>query len=333
VRRWFGIGSVVAILGWGGPARADDPAAAEALFREARALFAEGKTDAACQKFKASQALDASPGTLLNLAACHRAQGKTATAWAEFIAAGRLARAQRKDRQEAEATRRAAELESTLNYLTVRVLDPVPGLEVRREGALLEPSVYGARVPVDPGSYSIAASAPGYQPRHMQVVISSRKDELLEIPALQPENASASAAPSSALPLAPARVPPPAQPTPLGDRQAAHSRTVPYVVGSLGGAFLVTGAVAGVLALRSNHSASTLCPEPSNCNDASARSTADRRDTEALVANIGVAAGLVGLGVAVYLLLSDHSGAPASAQALVPSVEPNRAGLTFVGHF
>lgn len=149
-------------------------------------MFADGKTDAACQKFKASQALEASPGTLLNLAACHHAQGKTATAWAEFVAAARLARAQNKDRQAIEANRRAAELEPTLSYLTVRVVEAVPGLEVRRGGSLLEPSVYGVRVPVDPGSHAIEAGAPGYETLRLEVVIASgQKDERLEIPRLR----------------------------------------------------------------------------------------------------------------------------------------------------
>ena len=54
-----------------GQAKANDPAAAEALFLEARDLFVAGKVAAACTKFESSYKLDPAPGTLLNLAACN----------------------------------------------------------------------------------------------------------------------------------------------------------------------------------------------------------------------------------------------------------------------
>src|SRR5215471_2500246 len=66
--------------------------AAEALFQEGRRLLSEGQTDEACARFAGSFAIEASSGTLLNLASCHEKQDKTATAWAEYRAAARLAR-------------------------------------------------------------------------------------------------------------------------------------------------------------------------------------------------------------------------------------------------
>jgi hypothetical protein len=329
---------LVMVLATASPARAGDPAGAEALFREGRALFADGKVEAACLKFKASQALDASPGTLLNLAACHASAGKTATAWAEFVAAGRLAHSEHKDRQEAEAKRRAAELEATLSYLTVRVAEPVPGLEVRRAGELLEPSIYGMRVPVDPGVQALDVSAPGYQPLHLEVRLAPTKaDEVVEVPKLtpNPSGATSTAAPPLAASVSsggPQHVPTPA-PTPTDN--PSTSRTLPWVVGGVGGALLLTGAVAGTLALRSNAAAKDLCPDAGDCNNPEARSLADRRDTEALIADVGVGVGLAGIGLAAVLLLtskSDEAARPA-AHVLFPVLSPRHAGLTWVERF
>jgi len=312
------------------PARADDPAAAEVLFREGRALLSEGKTEAACAKFKASQAAEASPGTLLNLAACHQALGKSATAWAEFVAAARLARAQRKDKQEAEATRRAGELEGALVHLTVRVADPVPGLTVRRNDAVVEPSAFGTRMPVDPGHYSIDASAPGYVAVHLETQVGdNRGDVVLDVPKLQADVATSAVSAPTPGAAAPAGGVAPA-PSPV---RGSNSSSLPWVIGGLGGAFLVTGGVAGVLALSSNSSAKERCPDPSHCADADARKLADRRDTQAMIANIGIGAGALGIGLAAVLLLTSKPSPGADAARLVPVVAPQRAGVVWTEQF
>ena len=100
---------------------ASTQAAAEALFREGRALMQQGKYPEACQKLKESQRLDPGAGTLLNLAACYERGGQTASAWATYReAAASAARSGRKD-WEATARERAHQLEPTLSSLTIDV--------------------------------------------------------------------------------------------------------------------------------------------------------------------------------------------------------------------
>lgn len=305
-------------------AHADDPAAAESLFREGRELRAAGNLESACLKFKASQALDPSPGTLLNLADCHLAQGKTATAWAEFVAASRLARDRGKEKQEAEATLRSKELEPNLSYLTLQVKSAVQGLTLRRDGELVIPAAFGSRLPVDPGHHVLEAAAPGYQTWKLEFEVGASKANLsIEVPPLEPSGGAATPPPAAAMP----------------EPQADSSSTVPeqrrsalpWVIGGIGGALLIGGGVAGGLALSSNRAALDRCPDPEHCKDPKARSLASRRDTEALMADIGVGAGLAGIGVAAYLLLSQPSRP--SKLAFIPVLSPDHAGLSYVERF
>ena len=66
-------------------ARADDQQKAEELFERGRKLMQGATTlDEACRTLEESLKLMDRGDTVLNLAECHRRQGKTATAWAEF---------------------------------------------------------------------------------------------------------------------------------------------------------------------------------------------------------------------------------------------------------
>jgi len=281
-----------------------DPAAAEALFREGRALLEQGRFSAACEKLEASNALEPSAGTLLNLATCREKQGKTATAWANFVSAQRLAQSQNRPEQEAEAKRRASELEPLLSTLSLSVRDPVPDLVVRRAGRTVPPMSFGAPVPIDPGTTVVEASAPGYEPARLEIVIGpSRDHQVLEVPKLrqvrQVERGS-SAAPSHE-----------AQGPTGTDVHANTSQVLPWTIGAVGGATLVAGGVLGALALSSNSKAIAACDKQNNA--AECAEIQGRRDNQALASTVCVGVGLVGVGVAALWLLTGQSGRPTSA--------------------
>jgi hypothetical protein len=61
-----------------------DEAEAERLFEEGRALVDAGKISEGCAALAESQKIDPSPGTLLNLALCHEAEGDRETARTEL---------------------------------------------------------------------------------------------------------------------------------------------------------------------------------------------------------------------------------------------------------
>ena len=72
-------------------AQPGDTVGAEALFREGKRLLKDGKTAEACDKFAASDHLDRSAGTLLNLADCREKNHQLATDAASISTARRAA--------------------------------------------------------------------------------------------------------------------------------------------------------------------------------------------------------------------------------------------------
>src|SRR5262249_7209609 len=117
--------------------------------------------------------------TVLNLALCHRRQGKTATAWAEFDRA--LNHGTKVGFPEAieEAKRQRAALEAILSRLTITVPPAtvaLEGLVVEVDGAPLERTRWNTAFVRDPGPVRVRARAKGHKPFEAQVEIGANKD-------------------------------------------------------------------------------------------------------------------------------------------------------------
>jgi tetratricopeptide (TPR) repeat protein len=335
-----------------GTARAEDPAAAEVLFQEGRKLLSEGQVSAACEKLKDSFALDPMSGTLLNLAACYEKQGKMATAWARFHNAASLAKSQGKTEQAAEANRRIKALEGDLSYLTITVPEPVPGLEVKRDDVELSPGSYGVQVPVDPGPIQIVASAPGYRTVKLSVEIGAKRDKrAINIPKLDKGEESATEAAETPAATEPAeskersekkekafksvrRTDPDVSPAQQPEIVSDGPGKTPWVIGCLGVAAGAAGGLFGYLAIQSNDEAKSNCKTRQNCSK-TALDAADRRNQQALFADIGVGLGIVGVGTAaVWLLVAGPKSRDDSSNLTIqPSVARDSAGLWATGKF
>jgi hypothetical protein len=306
------------------PAHADDTATAEALFSEGRALMDHGEVDRACDKFAESQRLDASSGTLLNLAACHERQKKLTTAWAEYRAAERLATSQGKEVRIAEAHRKATELEPQLSRLTIDVQGPVPGLVVTRDRMRLDSGGFGSSLPLDGGKHRISASAPHHETVVFDVTMAERGDQrTLVIPALR-------SVPEPALPKEKSIIAP--DPT---SANAPRDLTPGFIAVGSGIALAGASGLFFALSISADIKAKAGCRwEYKYACSEDALNQGDRRDTFASLATVGGVGAILGIGIGTWLLVSPHKKAPPSAHArIVPQLAHGGGGLSVEGAF
>jgi hypothetical protein len=211
-------GGVIAFLGCflASAARADegDVIAAEALFRSGKDLLAQKDYAHACPKLGESYRLDAASGTLLALAICHEREGKLASAWGEYSDVASRSKVESRPDREMAARGKAAELQAELSTLTIVAPDAtaVTGFEVKRNGTVIAPAWFGTAVPVDGGTVSIDASAPGKKARHIDITLApsgdrqtvtllplddARTEPPLALPPVGPASSGASVRPSA----------------------------------------------------------------------------------------------------------------------------------------
>jgi hypothetical protein len=312
-------------------AQGGDAAAAESLFREARQLMSQGKTSEACAKFEASNRLDPSSGTMINLADCHVKEGKTASAWAEFLAASRIARQQNVPQRAEEAIKRAGELEKSLSYFTLSVAGKVPGEEIRRDDALLSDGALSSKIPVDPGPHVISASAPGYKTWAKTIVVKPNGDlQGVDVPTLEKDTAAAATVPPPAASSPPtATTPAPKEKEGQEASEGSGRKTAGYVLGGIGIAATGVGTFFGLKALSTYGKVKDECPSLDGCSQR-AGDLRDDAGTQGNIANITLGVGLLSLAAGAYLVFSGPSTKPStSALSVSPTVGPSFSGATF----
>ncbi|HTQ46880.1 MAG TPA: hypothetical protein VMI75_29200 [Polyangiaceae bacterium] len=287
-------------------AQAPDKPLAETLFREGRALFEKGDYEAACAKFAASERVEAKLGTLLNLAACHEAAGRTASAWAEFTEAATAAARQHQSDRESFARDRASALEQRLSRVHLSIASHDEGLRAALDGAPLEVEALGIAFPVDPGSHTLVVSAPGRISWSAQVAVPPGPSTLeVAVPALDPAPVSADAPAAASSPSPPATDATTADPTRM---------TLGWIAIGVGVAGLAAGSYFGVEAFAKKSDGNGAC-RAGGCtqqglDDFSAATT------DANVSTAAFAVGLVALAAGTYLLLVHPSTSPRIASSL-----------------
>jgi hypothetical protein len=285
-----------------------DKAAAEALFREGMRLTKSASYAEACPKFEESQRLEPSLGVQYYLADCFDKIGRSASAWANFVEVANKAHLAGESAKEQTARQRADALEPKLARLNVQVEGAkLPGLSVRRGESSLGSGQWGLAVPVDPGSYELHATAPGYKEWQKTVEVAPGAAVVEKVPALEalPAQAPALGPMTAATPTSP---PPPREP-PAPSSPTSTRRTVGVVVTAAGIAALATGGVLALLASSANKSSK----DPGKClsNNTCSNAGLDERDKALKLADastvVSIAGAVLAAGGAVIWLTAPPS--------------------------
>lgn len=307
MRRWIALALVVSVQAFAadvGAQEANDKAAADMLFVQARKLAEAGKFVEACPKLEESLRLDSGIGTMLYLAECWEKTGKTASAWAQFREAESSA-AKSGDPRAKVARDRAEKLLPLLSDLNIRVSSAIPGLVISRDGRVVGQVLWGNPTPIDPGPHVIKASAAGYRTWESKIDVGVKADHAVVIvPALE---AVPVAAPSKAAPAA-------------GTSSGGLQRGLGLGLAGVGVVGAGLGAFFGLRAISKNDEADAHCPI-AGC-DPQGLEAADSAKSAGTISTIAFAAGgaLIVGGLLLFLT------APKSTRATVGAIGP---GFTF----
>lgn len=291
--------------------------AARELFREATEDVDAGRFEVALEKFKRVAAVKETAAVRFNIGRCEESLGRTGTALADFELAEREAKSDPKAGDEIArlAHEHAGAVRPRVPRLTLLGTQgsaaAPEGLVVSLDGGKLSAGTLGVPLPLDPGTHTVDATAPGRTPFHAEIALQAGDTKEVQI-----------------------TVPGAASAPPDEDDAGAVSRrrTVGFVVAG-GGVALGAGAL--VFLVLHNGAVSdldALCPggacgvgvDHTQALDLQSRA---RRD-QALAIGFG-AASVVALGAGAYFLFSKPSSSHASPAAwLAPSAPGAAAGLT-----
>ncbi len=293
---------------------------AQMLFDEGRRLMASGKVSAGCEKFGESYRVDKTLGTLLNLAVCHEKDGRLATARAEFEELEATATHDQQATRAQFARDRLAAIEPKVNKLLISIRATDASTRVTIDGSDLPSAAWGVAAPVDPGKHAIEVTASGKTTWSHEVEVTGEgRSVLVDIPALLDDALPAQATAAPAV-VAPERV------------HAEPARGGPSVLslGLVGGGLVAlgVGGIFGAKAAAAQAEARGRC-ERGGCDEQATR-LLDEKSTSALVATIGVTAGVVALGAGVYFLVRGGRAQPVPPVGRAPGLGIGISG-SYVG--
>ncbi|MGZ3421224.1 MAG: hypothetical protein ACXVEE_25335 [Polyangiales bacterium] len=295
-----------------------EAATARILFDEARKLMKAGKYADACPKLEEGVRLNPGLGMRFNLAECWEHLGKTASAWSLYLDVAAGAKQKNDQKREKVAREAAKKLEPKLARLTIE-LEPeadVPGLEVKRNGAVVGAGQLGVAVAVDPGSYTVEAAAPDRKPWETKVAVTDAGKIVVRVPKLA---------------LVP-KPPPPPPPPPPEKPGLGPTRILAIGLAGAGVIGLGLGTYFGARALTLNSDSQSHC-NGNLCDPEGFEKRLDARRAGS-TSTVAIIAGAVGVGIGAALWFTAPSPKSETSKTQVGGlVLPGYGGLSLSGSF
>ncbi len=316
-----------------GQSEAENRATARVLGQQGQAAFDAKDYKRSEDAFRRADGLFHAPTLSLGMARAQAAEGKFVEAWENYnrVILEGVTSSPAFAKALGDAKAEIGAVEGRRSRLTIAVTgseSPRVSLDERS----LKSEALGIALFVDPGSHTVSATADGFNPETRSIVVGEGKSETLSI-VLQP-GAAAPASPS-AVALAP---PPPGEPaaaspgTGGAETTGAPNRVPSFVAFGVGGAGLITGAIAGIVAVGKHSDLQTACASNGSCGPTQ-QSSIDSYHSVALVSTVGFVVAGVGAAAGVVLWFAlPKAGAHASNAAwIAPYVTPESLGA--VGQF
>jgi hypothetical protein len=313
-------------------ASAADPATATMLFNEGRRLVSAGHYPEACPKFEESERLDPGIGTQFNLADCYQHIDRFASAWALFLDVASSAGGTGQQARENLARKRALALEPKVSKLMIATPRNSTGLEVRRNGEPVRAMLWNSPVPVDPGSYTVEASAP--HKKRWSTVASVGPNGVtvtVAVPELETDDTPA-AAPPAPTEAAATAAPVDSDAAPAEATRGNLERTIALGAGGAGIVAIGIGAAFGLRSIAKHSDYESLC-HAGSCQ-AAAGPLHDQAVSAGNVSTVTfTVGGALAAGGVVLWLLAPRASSDASASRLVvaPAIGSSSAGAVVSG--
>ncbi len=321
------------------PARAqtDVPSPADAarsLFDEGRKLMKAGEHAAACGKFSASLRLVDHVSARFQLASCHEAVGRTASAWRGLLAVAEQTEGLGQTDRAKLARERAARLKPQLVSLRIELLADTPSLRLSLDGEAFARDRVGVSEPIDPGDHTVHVEAPGYQ--GFRRTVSAREPGsvvTVRVPPLVALAASSSKPPPSEPAAAPA--PPPAPGADTTTEPAAAGLSGRIAALSLGGVALIGGVVGAIfvaqsLDKKSEARADGRCDDDNRCDPVGLPLMEDAEGAAHVATGAFVVAGAAAAAGLTVWLLSAPGDDAASTDSATLRITPTLGGAALM---
>lgn len=284
---------------------------AKELFKSGLDDMLAGKYDTGCPQLAQSYELSRLPGALFTLAECEAKWGKLASSlghYQEYLALYvQLTPEQREKQSERKrvATEQVGALNTAVPRLSILVNELAPsGTVVTLDGNVVPPAALGAPQPVDPGEHRVVVTWPdGSTDEYVeQLAAGTRRQVVVRLRTGKDEGTGG------------------AGPGPGGDTggDGDTMRISAYVVGAVGIALVVTGAITGGAAIGTKSGIEDNC-DGTVCN----QEGKDAADTTQALGDASTATFIIGgaalaAATVLYLLAPDGESAPPAVDASAP---------------